>query len=126
MQNIHLVEQVISLAYSQDSSVKSWVEEREKRKENELFFFDTKRTSLASHETMRQSRCSAEPVDYRDGMWSPSSFLNPVCIASFLPPAAIFPVRALSRGDFPFALNPLHQAPNPILLKPNRLLPKSI
>jgi hypothetical protein len=64
---------------------------------------------------MRQSRFSAEPVDYRDGLWSLSSFLDPVCIATFLPPAAIFPERALSRGNFPFA-------PNPILLKPNRLL----
>jgi hypothetical protein len=78
---------------------------------------------LASHLAPGSGAKNNAPEPITEMVYGPlSSFLDLVCIATFLPPAAIFPKRALSRDNFPFALNPLHQAPNPILLKPNRLL----
>jgi hypothetical protein len=89
------------------------VEEREKRRENKLGV-----TSCAG--LRRKKQCARADLvlnrSITETVCGPlSSFLDLVCIATFLPPAAIFPERALSRGNFPFA-------PNPILLKPNRLL----
>jgi hypothetical protein len=96
------------------------VEEREKRRENKLGV-----TSCAG--LRREKQCARADLvlnrSITEMVCGPlSSFLDPVCIATFLPPAVIFPERALSRGNFLFAPNPLHQASNPILLKPNRFL----
>jgi len=100
------------------------VDEREKRRENKLGV-------TACAERQREKRCrradQALNSSITEGVCGPLFFfLDPVRLACFLPPAAIFPERALSRGDFPFAPNPLNPAPNPLNPAPNRLLQVTI